>query len=495
MKRMFSLALIIGLVLIPAFAFGESFTVKDKNGHEIMPNDSNSYYLYSGQYTISGTTNKYSVFIVENEKVSILLDSAEIDLSHAVGEERNSAIAVGTNAELNIILKDHSENILKGSDGSSMVYPSGKGDDGFAAISNSEGVLTIQCESSNQVGHQCTESCGRLIAVGGSSAAGIGGNSGCDGKNITILGGRIVAKGKAARQELGIFEYSGAGIGGGNKGAGIDIAICGGIVDAEGECDGAGIGGTLGKEGRNITISGGSVNAKGGDFAAGIGGGTSAKGNTITINGGVVTAISGIQAAGIGGGHTGIGTDICITGGDVRAISSFEGAGIGGGTKAGAFNIEISGGNITAIGGECDEEDMCGEGIGRGMWGEIKGGQNIWWDAKDIAVNPSEGLSLSIIGGKSETDALEIPISPISERIDITNAIGGMKYIRIESKSIMLETLAPTLAPTSTPAATITPVPTVDLPKTGDDSHLMRYVALLLMSVAATIVIQIKKRV
>ncbi|MCQ2325328.1 MAG: leucine-rich repeat domain-containing protein [Paludibacteraceae bacterium] len=115
---------------------------------------------------------------------------------------------------------------------------------------------------------------GQLIANGEDDAAGIGGESGRPGYNITINGGTVIATG----------GMDGAGIGGGRRGAGI-----------------------------NITINGGKVTANGGLSGAGIGGGCDSWGEKITINGGIVTAIGGEGGAdGIGSGAASTAYDIFV---------------------------------------------------------------------------------------------------------------------------------------------------------------------------------------
>ena len=103
---------------------------------------------------------------------------------------------------------------------------------------------------------------GQLITTGTSDAAGIGGEIGGNGSNITINGGAITATG-------GTYA---AGIGGGKDGSGSNITINGGKVTANGGNNAAGIGGGANGNGSNIIINGGTVTAKGGDGAAGIGG-------------------------------------------------------------------------------------------------------------------------------------------------------------------------------------------------------------------------------
>ena len=175
---------------------------------------------------------------------------------------------------------------------------------------------------------------GELIATS-MFGAGIGGDKGNTGSNITIRGGSVTAT-----------SGSGAGIGGGQGNTGSNITISGGSVTATSSF-GAGIGGGQMGTGSNITIRGGSVKATSGS-GAGIGGGQIGTGSNITISGGSVTATSTF-GAGIGGGSNGgTGRGITISGGSVTATSTF-GAGIGGGNNGGTGrDITISGGSVKA---------------------------------------------------------------------------------------------------------------------------------------------------
>ena len=178
---------------------------------------------------------------------------------------------------------------------------------------------------------------GSLKAEGGGNAAGIGGGDGDNGKNITITGGTVTAKG-------GSF---GAGIGGRIT---ENITITGGTVTAEGGYFGAGIGSSGGYSAENITITGSTVTAKGGVNGAGIGGSGGYSAENITITGSTVTAEGGTGAAGIGGGATGDGKNITITGSTVTATGNTGGAGIGGGYSGSGSNVTVSGAaRVTAI--------------------------------------------------------------------------------------------------------------------------------------------------
>ncbi len=167
-----------------------------------------------------------------------------------------------------------------------------------------------------------TAQSGQLEAKGWGNVAGIGGEEGCSGSNITINGGTVTATGEGGAGIGGGFHgsgsnitinggtvtaigKSGAGIGGGITGSSSDITINGGTVTATGEAGGAGIGGGAGGASSDIIINGGTVTANGAKGAAGIGGGLSESGTRITINGGTVTANGGENASGIGYGENG----------------------------------------------------------------------------------------------------------------------------------------------------------------------------------------------
>lgn len=165
--------------------------------------------------------------------------------------------------------------------------------------SDSTGMLTLKDDK--DVGN------GSLKAEGGGAAAGIGGDSHKNTKNITITGGTVEAVGGSG---------GGAGIGGGYRGSGKNIIINGGAVTATttGGESGAGIGGGSGGDGRDIFIISGTVKATGGKYGAGIGGGNGGDGEDIAISNGTVNATGGIHGAGIGGGRGGSGSDVTVSG-------------------------------------------------------------------------------------------------------------------------------------------------------------------------------------
>ena len=244
---------------------------------------------------------------------------------------------------------------------------------------------------------------GSLKAEGGGAAAGIGGDSHKNTKNITITGGTVEAVGGSG---------GGAGIGGGYRGSGKNIIINGGAVTATttGGESGAGIGGGSGGDGRDIFIISGTVKATGGKYGAGIGGGENGSGSGITITGGSVTAFGGEFGAGIGGGDNGGGENITISGGTVKATGGKYGAGIGGGKNSDADTITISGGTVTAQGGE-NGAGIGGGNAGSGMGITIEGG----------TVTAAGGDNGAGIGGGNGGDGEDIAISN-----GTVNATGGI---------------------------------------------------------------------
>jgi hypothetical protein len=265
-------------------------------------------------------------------------------------------------------------------------------------------------------GGEITIEGGKIIAQGGAGAAGIGGGSGKDGGTINIKGGEISATGAS----------SGAGIGGGYYGNGGTIKISDGKITATGGHSAAGIGGGFSGTGGEITISDGEISATGTYGGAGIGGGRGSvekysDGGTIIIEGGIIeSAQGGSQAAGIGGGYRGTGGNITILDGDISAVGGQYGAGIGGGLKLGNFGgdggtINIEGGEITAEGGER------GAGIGGGQGGD--------GSSEDGAITISDGEITATggelgagIGGGYEGDGGTITIS---DKALIKEANGG----------------------------------------------------------------------
>ena len=164
------------------------------------------------------TGNTITINAAENATANVTISDVNINTSDA---------AVSTSGKGNVNIELDGTNTLK-----SGVNHAGleKNSDG------NQGKLTITDENEN----------GKLIATGGSDAAGIGGGYCGDGNDITIAGGKVTATGG---------NY-GAGIGGGGHGNGKNITITDGEVTAIGGLNGAGIGGGLRNNGEKITVSG-----------------------------------------------------------------------------------------------------------------------------------------------------------------------------------------------------------------------------------------------
>ena len=203
----------------------------------------------------SAATGNTLTIKAAGQTAKVTLSGVNIDVSNS------GKAAVSTGGDGDVIIELKGKNTVK----------SGQGHAGVEK--GNAGKLTIADDGNY----------GSLEAVGGNTAAGIGGGVGNNGSNITISGGEVKATG----------GNNGAGIGGGLNGSGSGIAISGGEVKATGGQLGAGIGGGEGGSGSGITISGGEVNATGGRGGAGIGGGHKGSGNNIAFSGKVKATVQG----------------------------------------------------------------------------------------------------------------------------------------------------------------------------------------------------------
>ena len=248
-------------------------------------------------------------------------------------------------------------------------------------------------------------------ATGGYYAAGIGGGQN-GGGNVKIYGGYVTAAGGTR----------GAGIGGGRYGSG-NVEIYGGNISATGGNKGAaGIGG--GEEGSgSVTVSGGTVvansNASGG--GAGIGGGYNNVG-IVNISGGNITANTHSSGAGIGGGRGGNDSLVTISGGEVHAVSTDAGAAIGGGFKT-KGNVIINGGTVTASVSSSVTYGPAGIGGGNGGAGEVT-----ITDGTVTATGGSGGAGIG--GGREKAGNIEISGGTITKSIGGNGGagVGGGAY-------------------------------------------------------------------
>ena len=235
----------------------------------------------SGDYTISGKTDKNIITIKKGVSANITLRDVEISTT-----DPKASILIEERGTGNFILNGNNKITNEWQDGIHV---------------KSEGKFIVSSNST-----------GSLEAAGGISSAGIGGSGA-----ITIKGGTIKAKG-------GQYGY---GIGSGYAyqlhqeydGEAGSITITGGNVVAIGGKDAAGGMGFSSKKSKGtIAITGGTVYSTSG--GSGIGAHDfEGKGNKITISGGNVTAIAGAYGAGIGSSLNPNGTSVIISGGTIKA--------------------------------------------------------------------------------------------------------------------------------------------------------------------------------
>ena len=248
-----------------------------------------------------------------------------------------------------------------------------------------------------------TISGGTIRATGGDQAAGIGGGGLYGSGNITITGDAVIEESIGGSSGAGAGNSTGgAGIGGGAGGHGtIDISGNAQVKNALGKDGGAGIGSGHDGDG-NVTISGNATieNAEGGKFAAGIGGGYGGDSNvTISGNAKIDNVSGGMQAAGIGGGSFGDGT---ITIKDNAAIGTVTGGSYGAGVGGGALGV----GDVTIEGNVTIKNAQGGSnaaGIGGGYGAENDDDGN--GNQITIKSNESGAPTVNATGGVSDVDS------------------------------------------------------------------------------------------
>ena len=247
-----------------------------------------------------------------------------------------------------------------------------------------------------------TISGGTIRATGGDQAAGIGGGGLYGSGNITITGDAVIEESIGGSSGAGAGNSTGgAGIGGGANGHGtIDISGNAQVKNALGKDGGAGIGSGYEGDG-NVNISGNATieNAEGGKFAAGIGGGYGGDSNvTISGNAKIDNVSGGMQAAGIGGGSFGDGT---ITIKDNAAIGTVTGGSYGAGVGGGALGV----GDVTIEGNVTIKNAQGGSnaaGIGGGYGAENNEDGN--GNQITIKSNESGAPTVNATGGESSID-------------------------------------------------------------------------------------------
>ena len=283
--------------------------------------------------TLTGGKGGAGIYVAEGASVTV---KGEKQLT-AVGNggqdtEDSGAAGIGgtyANGNSGAITIDGAKVVAKGYGvhGSGIGSGSGKVV-GEIKIINGADVTAYGGYYANGVGTTLQTKYGKSDPEGGAAVGG-GGKTASTIADITIADSKVVAYGGSKAAGIGANFWSNAGT----------IAISGGSdVTAQGGSSSAGIGtsraGNTGVS-ANIVISGGTVNATGGAYGAGIGAGYNA--NSLG-NGAAVSALPE--------------TSITISGGTVNATGGEGGAGIGGGYKSDNVDIDITGGEITAAAGE-----------------------------------------------------------------------------------------------------------------------------------------------
>ena len=437
------------LTTLTAPAFAKTWDIADgditvKAGEAEGPNKvkqgDSDFVKDEGDTIITGTSDKNTVTIeAENEgdKVEVKFENVNIDAS----SRSEAAVSVTGKGDTNIELDGDNE--LKSGAGHAGLEHNKTDTSGELTIQDKDknGSLTATGGIQNGAGigaggygvssGKIEITGGDITAVGGKSAAGIGGSGYRGNADITISGGTIRATGGDQAAGIGggtsgngkvtitgdaVIEESiggssgagagnatgGAGIGGGANGHGtIDISGNAQVKNALGKDGGAGIGSGYEGDG-NVNISGNATieNAEGGKFAAGIGGGYRGDGNvTISGNAKIDNVSGGKQAAGIGGGSFGDGTIIIKDNAMIgTAAGGNYGAGIGGGAL-GVGDVTIEG-NVTikdARGGS----NAAGIGGGYGAKNDKDGNGN----QITIKSNESGAPTVNATGGVSDVDS------------------------------------------------------------------------------------------
>ena len=225
--------------------------------------------------SVNGKGNGFwgnTITVINNcvsKALNLTLKDVKIDVSDTGGQTGiHEKAALSVQGKGNVEIELDGDNVLKSATNKAGLEKN---------ESDSTGMLTLKDDNKD----------GSLRAEAGGGAAGIGGDSHKNTKNITITGGTVEAVGGSG---------GGAGIGGGYRGGGKNIIINGGAVTATttGGESGAGIGGGSGGDGGDIFIISGTVKATGGKYGAGIGGGRGGSGSDVTVSGAAqVTANAG----------------------------------------------------------------------------------------------------------------------------------------------------------------------------------------------------------
>ena len=248
---------------------------------------------------------------------------------------------------------------------------------------------------------------GTLIAIAGSGAAGIGGDTArpCSGQ-ITIAGGHIIAHG----------GQNSAGIGGAAT-----TNMCGAI-----------------------SITGGIVEAVGGDYGAGIGGGKGS-GASVSITGGTVYPLSGIRGTAIGDGYgwEGLGTAnifglaAIYTTADAVAPAATNVAGKG--VFPVSFDLDAPNRRVVRLVLSGEEQTPLND-----MWTDDSGRLTIWLPPTKLTtatIETDDGKTLSIGYQVDDdgrvifsTDLLLVDSEPVVGGVDASGT--GWEYLSVTSNLV-----------------------------------------------------------
>ena len=188
-------------------------------------------FFWSGHYLVHGTGEATANRICVSEGTATRLTLSNINIR--VSSNYTCAFDVRRNAFATIMLVA-TNSLMSGLGAAGLHVPP----DASVAIG-----IPLPASGERQVG--------ALVAAGGASSAGIGGNLYESAGNIAISGGAVTAMGGGSA-----YIYGGAGIGGGHGGSGGRIVISGGTVIATGNYNAAAIGNGSGGSPASGAVSG-----------------------------------------------------------------------------------------------------------------------------------------------------------------------------------------------------------------------------------------------
>ena len=296
------------------------YTVMAENNISVQSKEAEDNWLEAGDFSVLGDSSGYSfdednrvlnvkstaTLTIKNtdsnkatsDRICVAYSDSSSDMANITlagvnidcTDTDQSAFTIEHNSEadITVILADHTDNILiGGTENAGLQKTSARKTD---EVHFNDNTLRIMCEHSDEDGHICDTSCGKLTAKGYGGASGIGGLYDYAAGNISISGGNITAS----------ADFEGAGIGNGKAATnyGMTIQITGGNIAASSQFgSGIGYGYRCTWYKMNICISGGNIVATSAAkrCGEGIGGGDGKSSDhdaNIKITGGSVNASS-----------------------------------------------------------------------------------------------------------------------------------------------------------------------------------------------------------